>query len=562
MRPNLWRTIALVLIAAAIAFAAYQPLLPQADSFGLTLTASRTNPRDLLVTHVDAGSQAARAGIRPGDRLDIGDTVGQRAAETAGLPGTRVPLVVNGVRRVVLTARRQPPVGDWTVSVVRLAFLVVAGLLAWRRPEDPASRWLVGFLWCYGLAIGLANGLLPWPRLTLTMRVLDGMLFVFGTAAAAGFAANFPTPTTRPIDRLLYRSAFVVALAITAAMAAGELIEQLAGAISLLNEIIVGGFAVLAGLATATFVSTYMHSAPGERQRRRWVFFFVGLALFGLVGDALTTALSGGVVPWLDQAALVPECLLPVGLAYVILRHRVIDVGFVLNRAVVYAGVSLIVVGTFVVVEYLLGKYVESSSHVTSVAVQLSVALVLGFSIRFVHARVDRAVDSLLFRERHEAEAAIRTLAHDAAYITDADVLLSRCVNAVERYAGSLGAGVWLADGDMYRPARATFPDAPPIGENDPAAVAMRARRVTVHLREADSALPGSRAFPMIVRGELLGILVCGNKADDETYAPDEEDALASLAAGVGHAVDAIEIRELRKRLEALNATAGGQPAF
>ncbi len=254
--------------------------------------------------------------------------------------------------------------------------------------------------------------------------------------------------------------------------------------------------------------------------------------------------------------------MLPIGLAYVILRHRVIDVGFVLNRAVVYTGVSLVVVGVFVVVETLLAKYVENTSHVTSVAVQLAVALALGFSIRYVHARVDLFVDSVLFRERHLAEAAIRDFAEDAAYITDAEVLLSRCVNTVERYARARGAGVWIAEGVTYRAAATTFALAPTVDENDPAIVAMRARRVTVHVRESGSALPGTLAVPMIVRGDVLGILVCGPKVDDETYAPDEQDALASLATAVGHAIDTIAIRDLRRRLELLTATGGSHQAF
>jgi GAF domain-containing protein len=291
------------------------------------------------------------------------------------------------------------------------------------------------------------------------------------------------------------------------------------------------------------------------------VFLLLGVGLTAVGIDLATIAFSSFNLV-VDLGTLPFIAALPFGLAYVILRHRVIDVGFVLNRAVVYTVLSIIVVGVFVIVETLLGKYVENTSHVTSIAVQLAVALVLGFSIRYVHARVDRFVDNVLFRERHLAEAAIRTFAHEASYITDYDILLARCVKTVERYGKARGAGVWLADGPLYSARANTFAIAPSVDENDPALVAMRARRVSVHVRDCESALPGVLAFPMIVRGELLGILVCGQKLDDETYAPDEEDALASLAASVGHAVDAIEVRELRRRLEALTATGGGQPAF
>jgi len=257
-----------------------------------------------------------------------------------------------------------------------------------------------------------------------------------------------------------------------------------------------------------------------------------------------------GFNPLIDALSALPLAILPFGLAYVILRHRVIDIGFVLNRALVYTILSTLIVGIFVIAETLLNKYVERESHVASLALQFSLTVALAFSIRFIHAKVDRLVDTLLFRERHAAEAAIRYFAHDAPYITDPRVLFTRTVQILERYAASRGAGIWLASGNgIYTPAESTFPTSTPVDENDAALVAMRARRIIVDLRDSGSALPGALGFPMIVRGDLIGVLVCGQKRDDETYAPDERDALTALTASVAHALDAIEIRELRRRL-------------
>ncbi len=314
-------------------------------------------------------------------------------------------------------------------------------------------------------------------------------------------------------------------------------------------------FIILGALVLATLIVAHVRGAAAERQRRRWVFLILGLGTSGLLLDI---AVSGviGYQRWLDDLALVVIGAIPIGLAYVILRHRVIDVGFVLNRALVYTGVSAVIVAVFLIVETLLSKYVEQNSRVGSIAAQLVVALVLGFSVRAIHTRVDRFVDSVLFRERHLAEEALRLFSHDAAYITEANVLLSRCVRAIERYACARGAGIWVANSPAYRPAVSTFEVAATVDENDAAVVAMRARRVCVDLPLDESALPGSLAFPMIVRGELLGMLVCGAKSDDETYAPDERETLASLATSVGHALDTIEVRELRRRLETLGAPA------
>src|SRR6185312_5089656 len=76
------------------------------------------------------------------------------------------------------------------------------------------------------------------------------------------------------------------------------------------------------------------------------------------------------------------------------------------------------------------------------------------------------------------------------------------------------------------------------VDENDPALVALRAWHKPIDLdRFPNSSLHGQFAFPMVARGELLGALVCGNKADSEVYAPDESEALQMLASGVGSAL-------------------------
>lgn len=565
MSPAVWRAAALTCIALAIAFIGYQLTLPDREDFGIQFIVPANAPGIVRVIAVEPHSPAANAGIRVGDTIWYGDTALARASVLYATGGSHVSVVINGSRTVTMTARRLKPLYlhlPWSLTVIRLAFLLVAGLLAWRRPDDPSSRALVAVLACYGVAISLASGVLPTPLLSIIVfQFAQTALFLLGTGAAALFAARFPSGVAHPLARQLSLAAFAFAVALLLFELGTEWLPRSAALVSLLTAAAIAGSVIIGLLVLATFIVAYTRGAREDRQRRRWVFLILGMGLCAFLTDIVGN-LFWGNSPLVEQALLLVIGLVPIGPAYVILRHRVIDVGFVLNRAVVYTGVSIIVVGIFVIVETLLAKYVESTSHVTSTAVEMAVALGLGFSIRYVHARVDRFVDNVLFRERHLAEAAIRDFAHDASYITDASTLLARCITTVEKNAHTRGAGIWIAQGTSYTAAASTFNAAPATDENDPAVVAMRARRISVHPRDCESALPGALAFPMIVRGELLGILVCGPKTDDETYAPDEQAALASLAGSVGHALDAIEVRELRRRLEALTATGGGRPAF
>jgi len=66
----------------------------------------------------------------------------------------------------------------------------------------------------------------------------------------------------------------------------------------------------------------------------------------------------------------------------------------------------------------------------------------------------------------------------------------------------------------------------------------------------------------MIVRGRLIGTLVCGADAAAGSYAPDERDALEAVARSVGHALDGIRVRELKREVaSALASEAGFQAA-
>ena len=557
MRPSLWRVCALTLIALGIAFVCYQPTIPAQDDFGVHFTVPAGAPGSILVTSVDRNSQAERAGIRRGDTIEYGDTAYERAEVLYATPGSRVTVVVNG-HPVTMIAHNPTSVGlPLATIVIRLAFLFVAALLAWRRPEDSAARALVVFLWCFGLAIAMSNGVLATPLLSLVvLQFGSAILFLAGTGAAAVFAARFPTGVALPTPRFLARLCVFLVVLSAIALVATEWLPRTSATVSILYFALRLLFTGIALLVIATLIVAYVQGEPAERPRRRWLFLILGLGLLAPLIDVIVQ-LVFGLQRWVDALSQIPLGFLPIGLAYIILRHRVIDVGFVLNRAVVYGVVSVIVVGIFVIVETLMGKYVESHSHIGSVAVQLAVALVLGFSVRAIHTRVDRFVDTVFFRERHEAESAMRDFAFDAPYITEASVLLRRCVEIVRKHAHASNAAVWLRNETLYEQAEGTFKQSS-VDENDPAIVAMRARRGVAELQSLHSSLPGTLAFPMIVRGQLVGMLLCGPKNEEETYAPDERETLGTVAASVAHALDGLRVTELEQTVERLLAGRAG----
>jgi hypothetical protein len=316
------------------------------------------------------------------------------------------------------------------------------------------------------------------------------------------------------------------------------------------------GLALLAALGCGVLA---IAAAQGiEQKRAAWLL--VPPALLVLTRYALDTAAIhlhsyAGYLAMTYTYSLVLFST-PLVVTYVALNRRLIDIGFVLNRAAVFGIVSAIVIGAFILVEWAAGQWLVSASHSTSVVAGMVVALALGLSLRYIHQYADVFVDRVFFRKRHEDEAALRRFAGESAYISDRDVLLNRAIREVLKHTDADDATILVRDAAQGYVNRGNGSGAR-IDPNDPGIIALKAwsKPVNLHSLE-DSELRGELAFPMISRGDLVGALLCGPKRDGEAYAPDECDALLALARGVGTALDTL-LTQNGDAIASLRATQG-----
>lgn len=223
-----------------------------------------------------------------------------------------------------------------------------------------------------------------------------------------------------------------------------------------------------------------------------------------------------------------------IGLWCALLNRRALDLGFIINRAAVFTGVSVVLLGTFVLVEWLLAEWLQGMNRSANLIISALVALALGLSIRFVHKLVDQVVDRIFFRKRHEDESAIRRFAQEAPYVTDAALLRERAIAVLQRHTDASSVTLLCDDGD------GTYGG---VSENDPAIVGLRATHHLVDLHDADSAIAAELAFPMVARGRLIGVIGLGPRRSGEAYAPDESNAIAQLAHSLAGALDILELK-------------------
>lgn len=566
---RVWQRVVLVLCCfglLAVAESAWATYALEGDAFGgepfgPTTTAGFVDTFGSIVP----GSVAARNGIRVGDAIDLRrmtpeDRYRERNELLAGVP-LRLPVVRNGtIRMLAVTPEAYTRIPFWASSQALFDWffwfgsaigLFVAGLLIWRRPDSAEVLLLSLTLALIMLGENLfpINGwLTPWTAFDAIVNVVAQVLFSLGVVLFAMYALLFGRPVSRARQAL---TACTVAVTLVSALIwngagqggpgpggvlgiAGLWWESLDlhawfGARPVLQFAAVAGPPLLALLCALLAIRA---SSGVERPRIAWATGSIAiLYLFGIATVQSYFVANPVVYYWILNVSWM---LGPLGLTYALLSRRLLDVAFVLNRAAVFTAVSLVVVGVFTLLEWALGGWLHTAGRVANVSVSAAIALALGLSLHQIHSRVDRLIDNVFFRRRHEDELALRRFARDVAFITSPGVVMERATQTLEQHADASTVEFALDDGRGYYGT---------VGENDAALVALRASHDVVDLHPMETAFRAEFAYPMLARGRLIGALVLGPKRSGEPYAPDESLAIAQLAHGVGVALDLLKAR-------------------
>lgn len=434
-------------------------------------------------------------------------------------------------------------------------FLLALGLFVLWRGRDKAS--LALGLWCLMIAVSLPDAW--WGGLQVSGRIAGGALtaalWTLGPMLLYGviesLSHNVPRRTI-----LATRAAMVVTIAPALFGNTANAIAQAQSGcaiITLSPSIVYALFMTTQLVMLSFFILSYSKSSGLDRQRIRWVFWAFLISRFGVLVNLVNRVVAHPI--HLSGLEWFTVMLFPLGCAYAILRHRIIDVGFVLNRTLVYTILTTLAVGVFILLENVLNGIAVGQG--VSLMVELVVALGLGLSFNALHKKIERAIDRTLFRRKHQAKIALQRLSEEAAFMENADALLERATREIPEAIGARAAAVYeRADGGYRLAASSGVSGLAPLVEiDDLAFVRLRKQLSQVDLSDVSSALGSDGvAFALAARGQLFGALVCGRRIDGETYAPDEIVLLRNVAHEVGAELHAIRARQNAELLDALVA--------
>jgi hypothetical protein len=186
--------------------------------------------------------------------------------------------------------------------------------------------------------------------------------------------------------------------------------------------------------------------------------------------------------------------------------------------------------------EWLIGSWLGRMSHATNLTISAALVLALGFSVRVIHWRVERVLDRVFFRKRHDDETAILNFAERAADATDAAMLVRETKETLETHADAQFVTLAMDDG------KGRYGD---VSASDPAIVALHDRHNALDLKTLSTQLRGEFAYPLMAHGRLIGALVLGPKCSGDNYAPDESHAITRLARELGSALRILSLENV-----------------
>jgi hypothetical protein len=135
--------------------------------------------------------------------------------------------------------------------------------------------------------------------------------------------------------------------------------------------------------------------------------------------------------------------LIAIAVGIAVLRYRLYAVDVVINRALVYAAITVLLGGTYFLAVFLLQTVLAPLAGGTDIAVAVSTLLVAAL-FRPMRRRVQSVVDRRFYRTRYNAQLLLEGFASRLRRQIDLDGVVTEMRSAVREAVAPARADVWI----------------------------------------------------------------------------------------------------------------------
>ena len=550
----------------------------------------------ILASAIEPDGPADRAGILPGDRLlAIGGL--KIPAEPPDyvdsvlwplIPGNQAPYLVERDGStidfsVIIGGRPLGNVVFFYLCLVGVTSLLAGVFVLMRRRDvetgtDAFSGVAVRFFWLsiafYGVTVlyptregDAFNQTIYWVD-QLARNLLPG-LFLY-------FTLTFPRSKPKFVQR---RSAWIVGI-----FGPGVLLflsyvglMQLASprlmtpnsfywAFDFLNnlDLIYLATALVAGLLLIVY--KYRNAeVPTERRRLTWLVGGLGIGMFPFISVYVPLYVFGVTHPLLELTVL-PFVLIPICFGYAAVGFRLWDVEVIVKRSLAYTATALTVFGVYVGADHLIRVLIDPE---IAVAGAFLVTLLVATVFAPLRDLIQDGLDRLYYREQYRSRRHILDFARELNTELDLGQVVALLVQRVRKMVSVGRIAVLLQEEEGSRLRLAASDDSIEGGSrlsNDfsrflTEALANRDFLYIDDIMNMLDEFPEDRDFiakedlvyflPLVVKGEVLGLLALGRTMSGDYLSTDDLRILAMLTSHAALALDnAVLYRQAHARAQ------------
>jgi hypothetical protein len=345
-----------------------------------------------------------------------------------------------------------------------LSYAPVGALVAARRPANP-----VGWLLClYGFALSIGHFSAQYAIYTLlahpnSLPVGEALAWIASWILPPIIGLQvfsfllFPTGKL-PSKRWRWLAWLTVAFVIVGVISSAFSFGANAGLGPIPNPLGIEGFSnvydmvfnVLPILYVAVTTSLFvrLRRAIGvERQQIKWFAYAVAATIIGItfaymIPDTIDTPLWFERVGFALNIAVTPA--IPISMGIAILRYRLYDIDFIINRTLVYGALTAILAAHYfvsiVLMQLVFVELTGQRSTLAVVASTLVIAALFNPFQRWVQAFVDRR----FYRRKYDAAKTLEAFSAKLRDETDLDALSDDLVGVVRETMQPAHVSLWL----------------------------------------------------------------------------------------------------------------------
>lgn len=277
----------------------------------------------------------------------------------------------------------------------------------------------------------------------------------------------------------------------------------------LLSGVMLGGLSILLRLRRASGI---------EQQQLKWLSYYfviaigVQLLIFELPGALWYPEIFQTV--WYMPVAITFQLAYPLVVGMTILRYRLYDIDLIINRTLVYGGLSILIVACYLLIVSGVSFVFHLQQGFFSAALATGIVALIFQPLR---ERLQKSVNRLMFGRRDEPYAVLAQLGRDLQSAMLPEQGLRAVVAGIVASLKLPYAAIELRQEDG-KPAVFAHPAAPP-----PAATA-------------------PLELPLTFQGEPLGRLLVTPRSPGESFSPRERQLLETIADHAGAAASAVQL--------------------